>query len=278
MIKIKLDKGWLKARRLMRNYPQRLAFARNQLIYEIAKQFLVNLKEAIPSGSEFKDYAESLRVVQVTGATGGVVNAVISDRTGIKLDDLKKKRTEEYILVYVEPKPTAVDKDLPALIALNNPWPVDLIPDGLSERDVEMIHRGVTRGEYEFVRKNTREFLSLYHADLQRVRANLSSEKSEDEEVESMVSLPDFMWQGLRTEFGINVSSKPHWRPALQKTVKVVSELVKKEAIDRSLYDPEFRGHLGSVKIENPIPVNKYVKEAGVFEEKISSMVRLDPK
>jgi hypothetical protein len=54
--------------------------------------------------------------------------------------------------------------------------------------------------------------------------------------------------------------------------------LVKKEAIDRSLYDPEFRGHLGSVKIENPIPVNKYVKEAGVFEEKISSMVRLDPK
>ncbi len=275
MIKITPGKDWRGVRALMRNYGSRLSFVRRQVVSNFAEAFLENLEKMAPKDPEFKGYLESLRVVGITGLKGGIGYAVVSEKKKVKLGEITGP--DSPYVVYIE-LTTDIDSadPLSALVSQNNPWPPELIPHGINDSEVELIHRNVSQPELNFIRESTKEFLLSNRPTLASLGAKW--DVKENEEVErprdEMNSLPDYMWQGLRAEFGINKAARPHWRPALRATMGRLDELIAGDKdLQGALYDSLFRKHLETQKADNNMSTKEFSNEAGEFQKKISSGV-----
>lgn len=271
-ITVKPGPDWRKAIALMRNYDKRLAYVQEQLCENIAEVFLKALERRVPSGDKFQEYMDSLRVVQLTGTTPGVAWAVVSDRKKVKIQELRGREQDAYV-VYVEP--TSFDNPLVQLVSSHNPWPVDMLPNGLPAKEVELIHRPVTIEELNFVKGETATFLSREGYQLKRLGSSWEGSVDDAESSSgNMTSLPDFMWLGLRTEFGINAAANPHWKPAAREVAGKVGEIINgNDNIQKALYDSVFRKYLESSTVDpNNQSAEEFTKEAGKFSNKISKV------
>ena len=269
---VKPGPDWRKAIALMRNYDKRLEYVQGQLCENIAEVFLKSLKRNTPHGEDFKEYVDSLRVVQLTGIAPGVAWAVVSDRKKVKIQELRGREQDAYV-VYIEPN--NFENPLVQLVASHNPWPVGMIPNGIPGNDVQLIHRPVTLEELNFVKGETDKFLSREGYQLKRLGSSWGSGPEDMEYVSgNMSSLPDYMWMGLRTEFGINAAANPHWKPAAREVAGKVGEIIQgNDNIQRALYDSVFRKFLESKTVnEHNQSAEDFTKEAGKFSDKIGKV------
>jgi len=276
VIKVIPGPDWTEARALMRKYPERLAWVKRRIVYDIAQRFLWELQKRVPKGENYDGYKESLKLVEITGMKGDVAFAVISERDKTTIGALKEKKSSYYV-IYVEPRGAVGEmSDIVNLVTMNNPWTTDTLPSNIPDSKVEMINREVTKSEFDFIREETNNFLAGARTELKRSGASWFK-PAEDVEyhVDSYSTLPDYMWLGIRTEFGINMAGNPHWRPAIQDAMKRVGEIIRKDQeIQKALYDQNYTGYLkAGEQLADNMSQNAFNNEASEFQDKVGKMV-----
>ena len=268
---MKIKGPWLNATRLLKNYPERLAYVRRQLMKDMAEMLYSYLMMTIPDSDEFRIYRESIRVVEITGLKKSVAFAVVSDRNAVKLEDMSVDEAMQTV-VYIQYKGSDEPPALISLVMQTNPWPVELVPNGLDPKTTELIHRRVSDAEYKHVRQITMEFISDNRDIIKGSGGSWGKADEGQQKGMEMKSLPDFMWLALRAEFGINAPSRPHWKKSVRAVTSRVKEIIKHDAnIRKALYDWLFKEHLGApVPYENDMKQAAFLKEAGDFQKKIA--------
>ncbi|TRO54905.1 hypothetical protein E2P64_08165 [Candidatus Bathyarchaeota archaeon] len=267
---MKIKGPWLNATRLLKNYPARLAYVRRQMMKDMAELLYSYLMVTIPDTEEFRIYRDSIKVVEITDLSKSVAFAVISDRSAVKLGDISAEEAMQTV-VYIEYKGRKEPPALLSLVMQTNPWPLELVPNGLDPKTTILIHRRVSDAEYKKVRQNTMVFISANKDIIKGSGGSWGKAEEGQHESSQMKSLPDFMTMALRAEFGIMGPSKPHWRKSVRSVTSRVKEIIKNDAnIKKALYDWLFREHLGApVPYEDDMRQNDFVKEAGEFQKVI---------
>jgi len=268
---MKMKGPWKNATRLLRNYPKRLAYVRRRTTLDMAEVLYSYLMVTIPDSEDFHTYKESIKMVEIVGLDKSVAYAVISDRTAVKLGDLSVDEAMETV-VYIDYKRGDMPPLLLQMVMQINPWPVEMVPNGLEPDTTVLIHRKVSKPEYEHVRRNAKEFVSANKDVIQGAGGGWGTVKEDQQKGSDMKSLPDFMSLALRAEFGINTPAKPHWKKSVRQVTSRLSRIMEDDAlIQKALYDWLFKEHLSSpVKSKNTMSQDTFIKEAGDFQKKIA--------
>lgn len=265
---------WLNSTRLLKNYPARMRYVRRRIMQDMAEVLYSYLMMTIPDSEEFRTYKESIKVVQIKGLEKSVAFAVVSDRNAVKLGDLSVDEAMTTV-VYIDHAGSTEPPALLALVMQTNPWPVELVPHGLDSKNTVMVHRRVSDAEYKHVRRITMEFISANKDIIKGAGGSWGRAEKGQQESSQMKSLPDFMALALRSEFGINMQAKPHWRKSVRKVTGGLSEIIKNDnLIRKALYDWLFKEHLGApVPYDDTMEQKEFLKEAGDFQKKIASVL-----
>lgn len=281
MIKFKIKGDWRKATRLLHKYAQRMEWVRSQITKNVAENFLESLMKIVPGDSDFDDYRKSLKVVSLSGVKGGVAYAVVSDRSSVSVGMLQKEeKTEDTesgaTVIYIEPtKGRGEVSPLAMMVIQNNPWPPSMIPHGIPQKEVMLVHQKVTKKEVDFARDQAKDFLSKFRPELRGAGATWKKTEETENPSDELESLPDYMSMALRSEFGINAVAHPHWRPVLKGVFNRVGEIIEKDDnIRRALYDELFRDHLkAKQKYPDDMSEKNFIEEAGEFQKKIANVI-----
>lgn len=276
MIKVKPIGPWRQLKMLVRNYDERVEYANRILTREVAEKFLKELKSKAPQGDEYKEYIESLEVVHLKDVNGRVVAyAVVSNRKKTTLAELKKEKNAGQTVVFINSSQSS--SPLAQLLTENNPWPSDMLPAGLKKGDAAFVSQLVTEGEADYVRRQTKVFLSKRDSELRKLGASWDQKDLNDSKMngDELEGLPNYMTLGLRAEFGINAKSQPHWKPTLTAMDGAPPKIYRMNRdIQSALFDPAFTDHLRLLR-ETPDDevgeknVDEFKKEAKAFQDRL---------
>ena len=270
MLKVKITGDWDKLNGLLRNYKGRLNYVSQRIAFDAAKALLDKVKELSPDTPEFRDYIESLEVVEVARGKKNSF-AVVSSRDKVKLKDLEESEASSKTVVYI--RPTATDEESQAVMMLSsvNPWPLDLVPHGIVRKQATLIHRVVTDGEMELVRKTATEFIANNEHEMGRYGIYWGDVKDQRRAASSMKSLPDYMWFALRAEFGVNAEPHPHWRPAVSWLISNLLTIIEEDDVIRETLTNELsREHTMNKDFGlKQIRGTTFEKQAGKFQSKV---------
>jgi hypothetical protein len=271
MITIKPKGDWRGLQKLVRNYDKRVAFAKRNLMMEVAKAFLKELKSKAPQDEEYKPYIKSLKVVELS-QTGGVERfGVISREQKVKVGDILAGPQRQRTVVYVTPVTTGEGSQLGSLMQTANPWPVEMLPHGIKKSSVVLVHRIVTEGEFVHSKERVSAHISFNRESYRRLGVHWGEVSDEKESVEGMKSIPDWMSLAIRAEFGINTRLQSHWRPTMRKMKRVAVEIFKKNKnIQGALFDPNFRDHMTQRETNLPtMTEGEFRHKTEVFQTKV---------
>jgi hypothetical protein len=249
-----------------------MPYIEKRIARDLAEAFLKRLKDGAPGGEEFKVYLESLEVIELTGTRDIPVFAVISKRMKVRLGDVAASGGGKKTVVYIYPNQTGEASEVVEMISSVNPWPLDLVPHGLSD-GVILIHRLVTEGEMTWAREQVVELISKNSAEFRRNGIRWGKIEEGAKRADDMESLPDYMSLALRTEFGINADSQPHWRPAARWVLNNARKIIKgDDKIGGALRDWLFREHTLSDKGDyGKMDSREFEKDVGSFQKKVLS-------
>jgi hypothetical protein len=150
---------WKKLRALLRKYDERVIYVQKMLLQRMTEMVVDEIKKKIPDDPEYAQYTESLRAVELTGTGKKIVYGVISDRKSVKVGSLLKGDSRNKTVVYVNARSTGQPYEIADMMASVNPWPVELLPNGLDRKLVVFVHQIVTEGEYEYAKKNVTDYI-----------------------------------------------------------------------------------------------------------------------
>jgi len=274
MFNIKLKGPWKELVSILNSYDKRLIYVRRRACKDLAEAFLERLKENAPEGEEFNAYIKSLEVVELTHTRGIPAFAIISRRSKVKLGTLMGNEATAKTVAYIYPSQGEVTSPVTELISSVNPWPLDLVPHGLSGDDFMLVHRIVTEGEMKWARQQVLELISENRGEFRRYGIHWGKAVEQDRHSDELESLPDFMSLAIRAEFGINADHQPHWRPAMKWVIaNAVKILEKDKLIKGALHDWLFKEHTLVKKSGLPsVSAKDFLKEAGAFQKKVLSM------
>jgi len=271
LIKVNPIGPWRQLRGLLRKYDQRVIYVQNKLLERLAEIVVETIKKRVPDDPEYKPYIESLHAVQLTGTGKQIIYGVVADRKKVKVGELLKSESAKKTVVYVNSVSTGQPYEAGLLMAEANPWPIEMLPNGLDRRSVILVHQIVSDGEYKYCKENVTAFIRKNSAQFSKQGIKFGKIKDDEKSVESMESLPDWMSLAIRTEFGINAKQVSHWKPTLRWADKRLAFIMKDdEDIQKALYDPVFRGHL-LTKTSNleQMKVDDFNRETSEFQKKV---------
>jgi len=188
-------------------------------VYAMAKQFYDEVLGNIPSGSEYKEFTESLKISEISGfkKSDGGGYAVHIPSKGRRVSKVDVDRT----VIYVRVK-TRLRKNRKDLIYLedNGPWTVDTIPFWPSYKEAAVVQRKVTKREADAVAKRQKKVALKVKRDLAELGKKYARKKDgQDGSIkrDSKKAIPDLAMQGLNMEFGMSGErSTPVFRPAIR--------------------------------------------------------------
>ena len=272
MFKVKRKGPWRELRALLKNYDKRWRYVERIVAQDVAEAFLANLKENAPEGEEYKPYIDSLEAVELTSTGGKIVFGVICNRQKVKVGELQQSENARKTVVYIHPVATGQTAASVEALASINPWPVDLIPHGLNEAEVTLVHQTVTEGEYAYAKTRALNFVGKNRAVFKRHGLDWGNVNVQGTKAEELSSLPDWLALAIRSEFGINAPSSPHWRPSIKWIQSRVREIAARDGrVRKALFDNLFREHLKAKTSSLPtMKAKDFVKEAGVFEKTVA--------
>ena len=252
---------------MLRSYDDRVKYVQRRAGVDLVEALVQRVKDLSPDGKEYESYLDSLEAVELIGGKG-IAFGVISRDDKVSIGELRDSQGSERTVVYINPSSGGIPSPEIEFLSMANPWPIDAIPGGMSDEDAVLVHRLVTSGEMNFVRQRVIDFVAKNKADFRRLGLQVSSD---EEGVANLSSLPDYMWMALRSEFGINADSKPHWRPALRWVISNLSKILEKDDNIRfALQDPLFREH--TFQKGSGLPTRektKFDKDVGEFQKRI---------
>lgn len=271
MISVKTTGPWKQLRQLLNGYERRLSYVEDRISLDLAKALLEKVKENSPSGKEYKQYIESLTVVRITGIGKKYMYAVVSDRDNVKLKDATSGGLLNKTVVYFYSRDEQ-DYGLAALLSSGNPWPAEMVPNGIPSKDVSVIHRTVNEGEVKWARENVSNLIREHKGEFRSYGIYFGASEKEEDNPGNLDSLPDFMSSAIRAEFGINASPSPHWRPAARWVMSNLLLILKDDKkIQLALKDNVFREHTlppgGQHKKMN---IRQFKKETSEFQSKVA--------
>lgn len=277
MIKVKAGKDWPKVLALMAHYEKRLQWTQTRIMQDIAETFLEILKSKAPKIEQEKEYVDSLKVVCLKGTGGDPVYAVVSERDKVSLKSLRNPKSRPMVVYIEQGKGRGSMDPMVSLVVLNNPWPPAMIPANLPAKKVHMVHKVVSREEFDWAVKTSQKYIRDNQVAFSKARARFRPEMAEDasDDLSGLESMPDYMSFALRSEFGINLKPQPHWRPAIHElSVRMQKIIDDDKEIKKALYDSLFNKHLGSkAPYDDEMTVDVFKKEAGEFQKRIASIV-----
>jgi stalled ribosome alternative rescue factor ArfA len=270
MFKMKPIGKWKEFVALMRNYDQRVAYVRHRVGRDIALALVERVKYSAPKGSEYSVYINSLEAVELTGVKDAATFAVVSKRMTASLGEISESESGSMTVVYFTPvgEPSA----LAIMLSESNPWPIDMVPDGVPEKEVMIVNRVVTSGEVDFAREQAKDHVSKNESLYRRHGIEWGKKSDVDKkQAKDLMSMPDYMSLALRAEFGINADLKPHWRPAIRWVARNIKRIIEKDKkIHAALHDPLFREHTMEKNSGLPTIPGKELKEkAKSFQSKV---------
>lgn len=271
MIGLTTKGPWRQLNSLLKSYDKRFKYVQQELGISIVENLLARLKEEAPEGLDYAVYVKSLEAVQLMGEKGVLSFAVVSRNVPMKMGTLLSSNEVGRTVVYLHPTASGMSSPAIRLLASVNPWPADLVPNGINRKDVTLVHRLVLKDEVEFVRTAVVDFISENRSELRSLGLRWGKIEPQETAVEGMETLPDYMSLALRAEFGINAESQPHWRPAIRWIITKLGSLVKNnDKIREALRDPLFRDHTMQKTSGLPeMPMRQFEKENRVFQEKV---------
>jgi hypothetical protein len=251
----------------MGSYAERMKYVEKRIALNMARAFLEQLKSSIPSGSEYKAYSNSLKIVELKGASTPAFG-IISEREKVKLRSVFEGGMAGSTAVYIYPSREDAC-EVVQLAASINPWPIDLVPGKLPKDDVSLVHRLISGREMEFVRKQATDFIAKNKREFARNGITWAKKDENKNDISGMESLPDYMTLALRTEFGINMNSVPHWKPSIKFVMDNAVEILKKDnRIRDALHDWLFREHTLEQKSEyDDMTQRDFLKETKKFQQ-----------
>ena len=217
---------WNSVMMLLSNYDKRIKYANEMFVKACAFFLLHEVEKNIPQGPDYDQYRKSLKVVRLIGKN--VAYAVVSDREEVKLKNIGETNKKFGTVVYIASRGASVGEssELASILEQNNPWVVDLVPNGIRKGSVSMVHRRVMKNEENAIREQTKSFISENKSLMIKYGASWGDAKDPDTSAGELASLPDYMAMALRAEFGINDVSRPHWRPALSKLKSSLQDIL----------------------------------------------------
>lgn len=272
MIKFETRGPWKKLRDLTARYDDRVKYAERRSIFILANAFLGKLKELVPNEEWTKRYVESFEIVELTGVRDKVAFGVVCKNAPQKVGEVSRGPAARRIGAFISQVPSEEPKEVVIMLTSVNPWPLDMLPHNIPIKDVSIVYRTLTDGEMDFARKNVSELITKNKDLFRKNGIKWGAAQAEDHRAEEMDGLHDYLFMAIRSEFGINAPSSPHWRKAMQWVVSNATEIVKKdEKIREALHDPLFREHT-LVKKDNVEKLGKseFMKEFGAFQNRIA--------
>jgi len=270
LFKVKTSGPWKQLIHLLGGYDRRVQYVRRRISRDLAEAFLERLKETAPTDDEFVQYLKTLKVVELIGTKDVNVFAVVSDRTKIKLGEAREG-LESKTVVYFHPSQGEMTSDVVALLSHGNPWPLSMVPHGVPKNDVSIVHRIVTEDEVAWAKRNVLNLISRNRHIFRRYGISWGTVIDEETSADQLESMPDFMSLAIRAEFGINMESKAHWKPAAKWVhANVIRVIEKDDTIRKALHDDLFRDHTFAKDADNDkMKVKDFMAEAGEFQKRV---------
>jgi len=267
MFRLKFKGPWKSFVSIMGSYSERMKYVEKRIALNMARAFLEKLKDSIPAGNEFKSYANSLKIVELKGASTPAFG-IISEREKVKLQSVYEGGMVGKVVVYIYPKREDAS-EVVQLAASINPWPVDLVPGKLPKDDVSLVHRLVSAREVEFARKQATDFIAKNKREFAKSGITWDKKDENENDVKGMESMPDYMTLALRAEFGINMNASPHWKPSVKFVMDNAVEILDKDKkIHDALHEWLFRDHTLEQKSGyDEMTKANFVKETKTFQK-----------
>jgi len=268
MIKIKAKGNWRDLNGLMKSYGARVRLVQNRIAKDMAMEFLRVLKDKAPQDPQYKPYLQSLKVVGLEGK-GVMAYAVVSDRDAVRLGNIDKK-TKRNTVVYVNEKAGASIPALLDVLIQHNPWTIDMLPNFVNPKATMLIHRQVTEAEASVTRDRLQKLISENRSEFAKLGIRWDTIEEGEVSAEEMESLPDYMSDALRAEFGVMAKSRPHWRPTMRYIIGRIEEIIDDDKmIHGALYEALFREHTLALKEKEIWDTKKFKKETDQFQKAV---------
>lgn len=270
MLKIKTTGKWKQLNALMRDYPKRVEYVEQRIARDAAVALLEKVKDEAPEGSEYAPYISSLEVVEVTGPRG-VSYGVVASPDRVTVQNLVDSEYASRTAVWIAPAASGRNAEVGRLLSSVNPWPMDMIPNGVKKKDVILIHRMVSEVEKEHARSTVREFVRQNRELMRRYGLYWGEVDNESMAAGSMTSMPDYLWLALRTEFGINMKAQSHWRPAVSWLVNNLLSIIEDDRVIKETLTNELsREHtLNEDSDLYWMKKREFDKRVGTFQRKV---------
>lgn len=257
---------WKEIRRTLFRRRERMDAMRKRIMRDLVKEFEAEVKDPLPKTDEMQQYADSIEVreVKTSAKEGELAYALVSNPKPLALSDIG----EENHVIYVLQEGGQTDA-LGMLLIDYSPWVKSRIPSNLADvPGIRMVHRKVSGEEVDKIRVLNDKVLRNREREFKHANAQV---KKRDEELEPPKSMPDIMFQALRLEFGIKGPSIPHWKKAYDLRMNILKKVLKdKKKYTRYVVDANFNGWVQRVKKWKPISAQRFKKQYGLFEKKVT--------
>lgn len=188
-------------------------------VYALASQMYDEVIDRIPSTSGYREFTESLRVSEISGAvkkTDGGAYAVHIPAKGRRVRRVDVATTVIYVRVKKRLRKNR--KDL-MYLEDNGPWTADTIPFWPSYKEAVVQQRKVKKREADDVAKRQKKVASKVKRELAELGKKYAGKsKGKDGAISrDQKAIPDLAMQGLNMEFGMSGDrANPVFRPAIR--------------------------------------------------------------
>jgi hypothetical protein len=270
VIQVTRDRRWRNVLKLTSEWPERTKYLTAQLPYLAASHLREEVEGGLPTSSEWKDYRESLEVVEAR-ATGKqspafAVRAFASARRLSRFDASK-------VVLYVEirKRMRRVPPEL-SVLARFSPWTVSTLPFSPNPSEARVISRKVSTREVRVIERDRLADETKWGPELQR--AGIRKERDPKKRLKGLKVLPDRLFEALRLEFGLGgQKSVPAWRRGLSTLRGTgVSRLARKDVtLARAFLDPRWDGWKRDARNLPVVSVNR-LRRLGRFQRMLGSL------
>lgn len=257
-------------RMVTKEFEERAASLHRIVSYLAAKDALEMIQDGIPSGAEYKNLKNSLRLSEI--GVGGSNRSAFAVHAPVKSKRVRKVDVPRTV-IYVRAKKRLTRPD-PAVQLLEDkgPWTADTIPFWPSSKEATVVQRKVTKKEADRVATEQLPKIDGIRAELLEMGKRIKKKKPGDAGSikRNGKAIPDIAMQALDMEFGGGGGkSSPVFRKMIQSITKNTRRMSSRHRIIKdAMLNPNSKRYKSFVPKGKKIGKGEAVKFMG-FQKRL---------
>lgn len=208
----------------------RAAALPRMIAYAVAKEAFAALLQEIPSGGDYKELRDALRLVEVSGGKKGKESA-FAIHVPVKGRKIKKIDASKTVITITAKRGQDGPAEDVLLLERNGPWTADTIPFWPEKSVAVIVQRKTTKREADEVAKEQKKKIPGLLRQFRELGRRIKPYKPGDpgRVKRNAKAVPDLAMQAMNLEFGgSGVKARPVFRKAFGQARRSIAGLPKR--------------------------------------------------